>query len=206
MQGTGPRKWVPAAAGAIVVAALVAALLIFTGKDDQPVAAAHTTAPPATSVARTTADPGTTPGVVVLPAGGTAKLVAEQVGADGTLPIPQSLGEAAWWGAGLGADHGVTLFSGHVNWHGQTGPFDQLWQIKQGQTVSVTDTAGAKWTYRVDEVRTIPKGSLAGESQQLFSPGGPHKLVLVTCGGDYVGGSEGYDDNRVVTASLTARP
>jgi hypothetical protein len=40
----------------------------------------------------------------------------------------------------------------------------------------------------------------------LFSPDGPHKLLLVTCGGEYVGGKEGYEDNRVVTASLVSRP
>ncbi|MFI5610411.1 class F sortase [Amycolatopsis sp. NPDC051903] len=213
MQGTQARpartKWVLAAVGAVVVAALVAALLIFTGKDEQtfasgagPVSAGQHPAQPAGKPA----DPGRTPGTVVLPAGGTAKLVAEQVGDDGALPIPPSLGEAAWWGSGLGADHGVTLFSGHVNWQGRTGPFDQLWRMTQGQTVTVTDTSGGRWSYRVDEVRTIPKSGLAGESAKLFSPDGPHELVLVTCGGDYVGGTEGYDDNRVVTASLTGRP
>ncbi|MDT8914639.1 class F sortase [Amycolatopsis sp. PS_44_ISF1] len=152
------------------------------------------------------ADPGRTPGTVSLPAGGTAKLVPEEVGADGALVIPPSLDEAAWWGSGLGAARGVTLFSGHVNWKGRTGPFNQLWQLKEGQTVTVTDTAGARWSYRVDEVRTIHKSGLAAESEKLFSPDGPHRLVLVTCGGDYVGGTEGYDDNRVAAAELVTRP
>ncbi|WP_326837607.1 class F sortase [Amycolatopsis rhabdoformis] len=220
MQGTQERpartKWVLAAVGAVVVAVLVAALLIFTGKDEPSLASGPASVPvPAAGAASgqpqdrsqgQQADPGKTPGTVLLPGGGTAKLVEEPVGDDGALVIPQSLAEAAWWGSGLGADHGVTLFSGHVNWKGHTGPFDQLWQVKQGQTVTVTDTAGGRWSYRVDEVRTIHKSGLAGESARLFSPDGPHKLVLVTCGGDYVGGTEGYDDNRVVTASLTGRP
>ncbi|MEV4604486.1 class F sortase [Amycolatopsis sp. NPDC049253] len=214
MQGTQDRpartKWVLAAVGAVVVvAALVAALLIFTGKDEPGLAGGAASVPvPAVGAgaARKQADPGRTPGTVLLPGGGTAKLVQEPVGDDGALVIPQSLAEAAWWGSGLGADQGVTLFSGHVNWKGRTGPFDQLWQVEQGQTVTVTDTSGGRWSYRVDEVRTIRKSGLAAESAKLFSPDGPHKLVLVTCGGDYVGGTEGYDDNRVVTASLTGRP
>ncbi|MEV0066436.1 class F sortase [Amycolatopsis sp. NPDC050768] len=217
MQGTQERpartKWVLAAVGAVVVAALVAALLIFTGKNEPGLASGAASVPvPAAGAgaaqqsAQKQAAPGQTPGTVLLPGGGTAKLVQEPVGDDGALVIPQSLAEAAWWGSGLGADQGVTLFSGHVNWKGRTGPFDQLWQVEQGQTVTVTDTAGGKWNYRVDEVRTIHKSGLAAESAKLFSPDGPHKLVLVTCGGDYVGGTEGYDDNRVVTASLTGRP
>ncbi|MGW4489443.1 class F sortase [Amycolatopsis sp. NPDC004368] len=214
MQGTQERpartKWVWAAVGAVVVAALVAVLLIFTGRDEPSLAGGPASVPvpaaPSSVAEGRQADPGRQPGTVLLPGGGTAKLVQEPVGDDGALVIPQSLAEAAWWGSGLGADHGVTLFSGHVNWKGRTGPFDQLWRVKQGQTVTVTDTSGGRWSYRVEEVRTIHKSGLATESAKLFSPDGPHKLVLVTCGGDYVGPTVGYDDNRVVTASLTGRP
>ncbi|WP_370542117.1 class F sortase [Amycolatopsis sp. FDAARGOS 1241] len=175
MQGTRARAarttWVLAAVGAVVVTAFVAALLIFTGKDEPTFASG--TAPvsaeqhPARAAGKP-ADPGRTPATVVLPAGGTAKLVAEQVGDDGALPIPQGLGEAAWWGSGLGADHGVTLLSGHVNRQGRTGPFDRLWRMTQGQTVTVTDTSGGRWRYRVDEVRTIPKAGLAGSPRSCF--------------------------------------
>ena len=66
-------------------------------------------------------------------------------------------------------------------------------------------TAGA-WTYRIDAVVTVHKSALADQADQLFNPDGPHKLVLVTCGGEYVGGKQGYEDNRVVTASLVSRP
>ncbi|SEP45398.1 class F sortase [Amycolatopsis saalfeldensis] len=203
---TGSRRWARLAIGAAVVAALATGC----GQADQVAAAGPTPSsqqqPAGQGGQQPQADPGTTPGTVRLPAGGSAKLVAEDVGADGALVIPQSLDEAAWWGSGLGADKGVTLFSGHVNWKGKTGPFDQLWQVKAGQTVTVTDTAGAQWGYRVDDVRTIHKSGLAAESEKLFSPDGPHRLVLVTCGGDYVGGTEGYDDNRVATAELVTRP
>jgi hypothetical protein len=203
---TGSRRWARLVIGAAVVAALVTGC----GQADQasgPAPSSTSQQPPAGQGGQQPqADPGQTPGTVRLPAGGSAKLVAEDVGADGALVIPQSLDEAAWWGSGLGADKGVTLFSGHVNWKGKTGPFDQLWQVKAGQVVTVTDTAGAQWGYRVDDVRTIHKSGLAAESEKLFSPDGPHRLVLVTCGGDYVGGTEGYDDNRVATAELVTRP
>ncbi|GAA3560764.1 class F sortase [Amycolatopsis ultiminotia] len=211
MQGIQNRtariRGVLIAAAAVVVVAIVAAVLIFSGQDDSAAAPqAGGTLASSQQQQGERPDPGRPPGTVALPTGGTAKLVPEQVGDDGALVIPQSLGEAAWWGSGVGAAQGVTLLSGHVNWKGKTGPFMQLWQVKQGQTVTVTDRAGAHWGYRIDEVRTVHKSALATESAKLFSPEGPHRLVLVTCGGDYVGGTEGYDDNRVVTASLVSHP
>ena len=190
-----------------MVAALVATLLIFTGKDE-PAGANGTAATPhrgrrSSPPSRT---PARTPAQLALPGGGTAKLVQEDLDAAGALKIPEGLDEAAWWGAKLGADHGVALLSGHVNWKGKKGPFNELWQVKQGQEVKLTDAAGGAWVYRVDATETIHKSELAGRSEQLFDPDGPHKLLLVTCGGEYVGGSEGYEDNRVVTASLVSRP
>jgi hypothetical protein len=35
---------------------------------------------------------------------------------------------------------------------------------------------------------------------EFFGPRGPHRLVLVTCGGTWIGGRQGYEANRVVIA------
>lgn len=218
MQGTQAQParkrgaLIVAAAVAVVAAVIAAVLIFFTGNDNaaqpqQQTGTAQVGSGQAGSsqAGNTQPDPGQTPGTVKLPGGGQAKLIAEEVGADGALPIPKSLGEAAWWGSGVGAAQGVTLLSGHVNWAGKTGPFQELWRMKPGQVVTVTDAAGKQWEYKIDEARTIHKSDLAAESAKLFDPEGPHRLVLVTCGGDYVGGQEGYDDNRVVTASPVTR-
>lgn len=202
----GPgRWWIAGVAGAFLVAAVVATLLIFTGKDE-PAVANGTSTPTAAAEQPARQDTGQTPSQLSLPGGGAAKLVQEDLDAAGALKIPEGLDEAAWWGAKLGADHGVALLSGHVNWKGKKGPFNELWQVKQGQDVKLTDATGGAWVYRVDATETIHKSELAGRSEQLFDPDGPHKLLLITCGGEYVGGSEGYEDNRVVTASLVTRP
>ncbi|MEU8633497.1 class F sortase [Amycolatopsis sp. NPDC048633] len=204
-KGSG-RWWIVGVAGAFVVAALVATLLIFTGKDEPAGANGASTTPVAAAEQPAKQDIGQAPSQLSLPGGGAAKLVQEDLDDAGALKIPEGLDEAAWWGAKLGADHGVALLSGHVNWKGKKGPFNELWQVKQGQEVKLTDAAGGAWVYRVDATETIHKTELAGRSAQLFDPDGPHKLLLVTCGGEYVGGSEGYEDNRVVTASLVSRP
>ncbi|WET81541.1 class F sortase [Amycolatopsis sp. QT-25] len=202
---SGPG-WILACAVIFVVAAVVA-VVVFTGRSDPVGAAAQDQAN--TSALRTPESPavsGQAPGTVRLPGGGTAKLIRKELTADGTLPIPEGLDEATWWGAKLGADQGASLLSGHVNWKGKKGPFDELWRLKAGQQVNVADTDGGKWVYKIDEIVTVHKTKLAEQAEKLFGPDGPHRLVLVTCGGEYVGGTDGYEDNRIVTASLVSRP
>ncbi len=199
-------RWILAGAAVFVVAAVVA-VLVFTGRSEPVVAAAQDAAN--TSAVQTTevaADTGQAPGTVKLPGGGTAKLIRKELTADGTLPIPEGLDEATWWGSKLGADQGASLLSGHVNWKGKKGPFDELWRLKTGQEVNVVDTDGGKWVYKIGEIVTVHKTKLAEQAEKLFGPDGPHRLVLVTCGGEYVGGTDGYEDNRIVTASLVSRP
>ncbi|RSN22489.1 sortase [Amycolatopsis sp. WAC 04169] len=192
---------------AIFVVAAVVAVVVFTGKSDPVVAAAQDQATTSAAQApQTPADLGQAPGTVKLPGGGTAKLIRKELTADGTLPIPEGLDEATWWGAKLGADQGASLLSGHVNWKGKKGPFDELWRLKTGQEVDVVDTDGGKWVYKIGEIVTVHKTKLAEQAEKLFGPDGPHRLVLVTCGGEYVGGTDGYEDNRIVTASLVSRP
>jgi hypothetical protein len=202
-------RWILTGAGVFVIAALVLVLVVFTGNDQQTAQAGGGAQPVPTVVGQDDASAGPAgqqPGTIQLPGGGTAKLVRQELTDDGTLPIPQGLDEAAWWGAKLGAEQGAVVLSGHVNWKGQKGPFDELWRLKDGQNIEIVDTAGGRWVYRVGEILTIHKDNLAERADALFGQDGPHRLVLVTCGGDYVGGTEGYADNRIVNASLVSRP
>lgn len=144
---------------------------------------------------------GQRPGAIRLPLGGTAALVRAEVGADGTLPIPDGLGEATWWGSGLGAPAGATLFAGHVNWQGKVGPFNELWQDRVGQVVSVTDAHNKTWRYRITKLITVGKDELPRRAKEFFGPTGAHRVVLVTCGGRWVGGSDGYASNRIAIAT-----
>jgi hypothetical protein len=147
---------------------------------------------------------GQQPGTVRLPRGGTATLVRQEVGADGTLPVPDGVGEATWWGADLQARAGATVLAGHVNWKGATGPFAELWKAENGREVTVVDRAGTQFRFRVTQVITLHKDELPTRAVALFGPRGAHRLVLVTCGGEWVGGQVGYDENRVVIAEPVA--
>jgi hypothetical protein len=167
---------------------------------------ATTSATPAAPAARTSEPPPPPPstpqppGTVRLPAGGTASLVRKNLGPGGELPIPDDLGQATWWGAGLDAAGGASVFAGHVNWRGATGPFAELWSAKIGGVVTIVDSAGKPWRYRISQLVTVHKDDLPARADDLFGQSGPHRVVLVTCGGRWVGGADGYEENRVVVA------
>ena len=144
---------------------------------------------------------GQPPGTIKLPKGGTATLVRKELDPTGTLPIPDGVNDATWWGAGLDAPQGATVLAGHVNWKGEIGPFNELWEAEVGGTVSVRDDSGTDFTYRVSDIVTVSKDELPARAAELFSQGGEHRLVLVTCGGRFVGGDEGYSENRIVIAT-----
>lgn len=151
--------------------------------------------------AATTQTASQLPNTVRLPHGGTAYLMHGEVSPDGSLTMPPGVNQAIWWGSQLNAQTGATVFAGHVNWAGVTGPFAELWQDKVGDIVTVRDTAGTLWLFRVTQVLTLSKSQVPQEAPSLFSPSGPHRVVLATCGGEWVGGVLGYADNRVLIAT-----
>ncbi|WP_326837608.1 class F sortase [Amycolatopsis rhabdoformis] len=210
------RTALVAVSAVVAVLALAAGVVVLTW-GPAPVPAAAAAEPPPGSLPGEAGAPAELPvdgaavglqrpGSVRLPDGSEARLVRTEVTQDGILPIPRGLGDAAWWGARLGAKQGAAVLSGHVNWAGTKGPFDDLWRVRTGDNVSIVDSAGGRWLYRVTGAVTLHKDELPAQAPQWFAQSGPHRLVLVTCGGDYVGGTEGYDENRIVTANLVSRP
>jgi hypothetical protein len=140
------------------------------------------------------------PGTIRLPAGGGAKLIRKDLGPGAELPVPENLDEVTWWGAELSSATGASVFAGHVNWKGATGPFAELWNDRIGGEVTVVDKAGKSWQYKVSQLITLKKNELPQRADELFGQSGPHRIVLVTCGGRWVGGETGYAENRVVIA------
>jgi hypothetical protein len=214
---------VPVTVGALVIAAVIAAVTsvpagpvagfpVAVAVPEQPAReliarAAPKTLPPRTSTREQppppptqAAPPQTQPaGTVRLADGGTATLVRKDV-VDGVLPVPEGVREATWWGAEFTSATGATVLAGHVNWKGSTGPFAELWDAALGDLVTVVDGAGAPHAYRISRLVTVHKDELPSRAQELFGQDGDHRLVLVTCGGRWVGGRDGYEENRVVIA------
>jgi len=146
------------------------------------------------------APPAQAPSTIRLARGGTASIVRREIGDDGVLPIPNAINQASWWGAPMDAASGATVLAGHVNWKGATGPFAELWVAKVGDPVSFVDGAGRSLPYRVTQVITLKKDELPQRAPELFAQTGPYRLVLVTCGGQWVGGKIGYASNQIIIA------
>ena len=87
------------------------------------------------------------------------------------------------------------------------GALFDLDDVKAGERVSVA-TARRTLRYEVVSLRSITKAALP---DSLFRRGGPHRLVLITCGGPYLPEAGGYQENLVaiakpVSASAGNRP
>lgn len=210
--GTRRALWLARALAVVAVLAVAAGVaLVLTGGGRHVPPPVHAAPAEASELSAAGASDETAPqvqqpGTIRFPGGATSQLKPVTLTSHGALPVPSGVRYAAKWGAAFGAGHGATVLAGHVNWHGQRGPFAMLWRIRVGQHVSVLDARGRQWVYRITDLRTLHKSKLPDRSAELFGQQGPHRLVLVTCGGDYVGGRTGYQDNRIAIAHLVRGP
>jgi hypothetical protein len=79
--------------------------------------------------------------------------------------------------------------------------FHKLSELRQGKLIEVKREDRRVATFTVQSVETYPKNAFPAE--KVFQIGDKPRLVLVTCGGTWVGGDTGYADNVVVFATLT---
>ena len=141
------------------------------------------------------------PETVVLPGGVQAPVQpAETV--DGQLQVPENVQHVGWWdgSASAGDPFGRTVIAGHVDSaNGADGFFARLRLIKVGDVVTLR--AGShRLRYKISAVQTVARHALATDSQ-AFDQSGPHRLVLITCTGDYRRDRGGYESNLVVVGT-----
>ena len=148
-----------------------------------------------------TSSPGVlTPARLKIPSLGVNAAV-ETVGikTDGTMGTPKNFDNVGWYSPGSKpGEEGPAGFAGHVNNGGiRKGVFEKLSKIKTGDYVTVEDAAGRSKIYKVSSVREYPAEAPAGE---LFAPGGPSRLVLITCDGEWLPAERTFDKRLVVVA------
>jgi len=117
------------------------------------------------------------------------------------MEIPQDVSEVGWYkfGPAPGASVGSALLTGHVDDVRQgVGVFGRIGDLSPGDTVRVTDEAGATREFSVVSREEWSKGEVPLD--RLFDRGGSSRLVLITCGGSFNSSTLGYDDNIAITA------
>ena len=140
------------------------------------------------------------PRQIELPSGSTATVEPERT-VDGVLQIPTDIQHVGWWdgSAAAGDPFGSTVIAGHVDARLQgLGFFAELLLVEVGDLITVRSDPNAL-TYRVVSTALVDKQALASDSQALDQRG-PHRLVLITCSGQWRPELRSYDSNLVVIA------
>lgn len=139
------------------------------------------------------------PTTVALPGIGSVPVVGVGVEADGQAQIPSDISTVGWYsyGSAPGDGDGSVVLMGHRDGKGRRGALFDLANVPVGATVEVADAAGTTHRYTVVANDSISKQALP--LADLFTRDGPPRLVVISCGGDYVKG-RGYLDNVVLTA------
>ena len=128
-----------------------------------------------------------------------AKVESVGIKDDGAMATPSNFDNVAWYslGAKPGAQ-GSAVFAGHVNNALlKSGVFERLSQIKNGDYITVEDSAGKALVYKVSSVEEYQPDA---PTDALFATTGPSRLVLITCDGEWVPSARSYDKRLVVIA------
>ncbi|WP_298454972.1 class F sortase [uncultured Cellulomonas sp.] len=121
---------------------------------------------------------------------------------DGQMEIPPLAERGGWYrfGASPADASGTAVVAAHVDSVASAGlgPFARLPDAAVGDVVDVTLADGSTRQYTVVDVARQAKPEVAWAD--VFTRGGPHRLVLVTCGGTFQRDVGHYSDNVIVTA------
>ncbi|MBA3528266.1 MAG: class F sortase [Propionibacteriaceae bacterium] len=141
-----------------------------------------------------------------LPGGASAEVMPAKT-VDGELKVPEHVRHVGWWdGSSYAGDpFGSTVIAGHVDSATEgIGFFARLLRIGVGDRVTLRGD-GHRASYRIVSVQLVTKKALASDSR-AFDVTGDHRLVLITCAGDYDRSRGGYDSNLVVTGMPIGLP
>lgn len=99
---------------------------------------------------------------------------------------------------------GPAVIVGHVDGAHQQGVFFHLRNMKVGDTATVTEDGGRTLTFTAYRVLQAAKTQFP--SSVVYGDTVGPELRLITCTGQFVGGSLGYADNMIVFMSLVPNP
>jgi sortase (surface protein transpeptidase) len=122
---------------------------------------------------------------------------------DGTVDVPplKRHNEAGWFDEGpTPGQFGPALIVGHADTRSGPSIFHDLGRLKPGQRVEVLRSDHRVAVFEINSVEHFGKAKLP--IQRVYGDYSRPSLRLVTCGGTWLGGAQGYSDNVIVFASL----
>lgn len=144
--------------------------------------------------------PARPPRTLTIPALGVASsVVPTGVTRAGNAQIPRDGDVVGWYefGSAPGDARGSAVLIGHRDTEAEgPGALYDLDALQPGDPLTVR-SGRTTYRYEVAALRSIEK---AGLPDALFRRGGPHQLVVITCGGAYIPEAGGYQENLFVVA------
>lgn len=126
----------------------------------------------------------------------------DRSGAIGAPPLHQA-DLAGWYRDGPApGQYGAAIIVGHVDNRDGPAVFHEVGRLRPGDRVEVARQDRQRAVFDVTAVRTYPKHSLPPD--EVYGDFDEPSLRLITCGGRWVGGETGYEDNVIVFARLAA--
>lgn len=122
---------------------------------------------------------------------------------DGSIAVP-SLDrheETGWYEGGpTPGQYGPAIIVGHNDTRDGPSVFHRVPELRRGARVEVTRADGSVAIFKVTSVERFDKGALP--AQRVYADFSQPGLRLITCGGQFVGGSIGYSDNVIAFATM----
>jgi LPXTG-site transpeptidase (sortase) family protein len=120
------------------------------------------------------------------------------------MDVPDNLWTTAWLaGSALPGMPGSSVIAGHRG-IGTPAIFSHLENVRPGDRIFISDTAGGQLIYEVTHVVSLDLS--AATQVDVFGPTAQPQLVLITCFGKYSDGTGTYDHPWVVFGRLLPPP
>lgn len=122
---------------------------------------------------------------------------------DGSISVPSvhRHNEAGWYDRGpTPGEFGPAVLVGHADTKDGPSIFFSLPKLKPGDKIEITRRDRSIAIFEVNSVERFGKSKLP--SDRVYGDYSRPGLRLITCGGRWIGGSIGYQDNIVAFASL----
>jgi len=120
---------------------------------------------------------------------------------DGTIEVPTSYHQAAWYRLGpTPGALGPAVIVGHVDSYQGPGVFFNVGAMRPGQILDVARADQSVAHFRVDALNSYPKDHFP--TAAVYGPINYAGLRLITCGGTFDEKTRSYESNIVVFASL----
>ncbi|MGC4888674.1 class F sortase [Micromonospora sp. DT227] len=123
---------------------------------------------------------------------------------DGSVDVPPltETDQTGWYNRGaVPGEPGRAIIVGHVDSKSGPAVFYRLRELKPGALIRVTRADRSVVSFTVDSVEYFDKAKLP--AARVYGDSGPAELRLITCGGTWLGGRTGYEDNVIVFATRT---